>query len=128
MGYSQPPERMTIKNGTAFHNKTRRRRMSRPITLKHTLSYGSANLLGKAEPWPLPARGCCILHDLLRPDGGAGGNDFLGRQHPGCDQQPHHGVYQRQLLQHPAGRKFGRRRFFILTGIPLVLLYPLMWD
>lgn len=25
------------------------------------------------------------------------------------------------------GRKFGRRRFFILIGIPLMLLYPLMW-
>lgn len=25
------------------------------------------------------------------------------------------------------GRKFGRRRFFILLGIPLMLLYPLMW-
>lgn len=25
------------------------------------------------------------------------------------------------------GRKFGRRRFFILTGIPLMCLYPLLW-
>jgi oligogalacturonide transporter len=25
------------------------------------------------------------------------------------------------------GRRFGRRRFFILIGIPLVLLYPFMW-
>ncbi|MGN1319310.1 MAG: MFS transporter, partial [Lachnospirales bacterium] len=25
------------------------------------------------------------------------------------------------------GRKFGRRRFFILIGIPLMLLYPLIW-
>lgn len=25
------------------------------------------------------------------------------------------------------GRKFGRRRFFILLGIPLMLVYPLMW-
>ena len=25
------------------------------------------------------------------------------------------------------GRKFGRRRFFILTGIPLMLLYPMLW-
>lgn len=25
------------------------------------------------------------------------------------------------------GRKFGRRRFFILIGIPLMLLYPAMW-
>ena len=25
------------------------------------------------------------------------------------------------------GRKFGRRRFFILIGIPLMLVYPLMW-
>lgn len=25
------------------------------------------------------------------------------------------------------GRKFGRRRFFVLIGIPLMLLYPLMW-
>ena len=24
-------------------------------------------------------------------------------------------------------RKFGRRRFFILTGIPLMLLYPMLW-
>ncbi len=24
------------------------------------------------------------------------------------------------------GRKFGRRRFFILTGIPLMLLYPML--
>ncbi|MFP3126106.1 MFS transporter [Ectobacillus funiculus] len=32
------------------------------------------------------------------------------------------GFYQTKL-----GKKFGRRRFFILIGIPLMLVYPLLW-
>lgn len=101
--------------------------MSRTISMRHTLSYGSANLLGSgalaiAAAWLLyfyttfcgltvvEAAAIFSLASIL---------DAISN--------PIMGYISDNFYNTRLGRKFGRRRFFILIGIPLVLLYPLMW-
>jgi oligogalacturonide transporter len=118
---------MTIKNGTAFHNQARQPAMSRPITLKHTLSYGSANLLGSGA---LAIAGSWLLYFYTTFCGLTvveAATIFSVASILDAISNPIMGYISDNFYNTRLGRKFGRRRFFILTGIPLVLLYPLMW-
>ena len=101
--------------------------MTRPITMRHTLSYGSANLLGSgalaiAAAWMLyfytTFCGLTVVEAAAI---------FSIASILDAISNPIMGYISDNFYNTRLGRKFGRRRFFILIGIPLVLLYPLMW-
>ncbi len=101
--------------------------MSRAISLKHTLSYGSANLLGSGA---LAIAGAWLLYfyttfcGLTIVEASA---IFSVASILDAISNPVMGYISDNFYNTRLGRRFGRRRFFILLGIPLVLLYPLMW-
>lgn len=101
--------------------------MSRPITFKHTLSYGSANLLGSGA---LAIAGAWLLYFYTTFCGLTvveAATIFSVASILDAVSNPVMGYISDNFYNTRLGRRFGRRRFFILLGIPLVLLYPLMW-
>jgi oligogalacturonide transporter len=101
--------------------------MTREITLKHTLGYGSANLLGSGA---LAISGAWLIYfyttfcNLSVVEAAA---IFSVASILDAISNPVMGYISDNFYNTRIGRKYGRRRFFILIGIPLVLLYPLMW-
>jgi len=101
--------------------------MTRQITLKHTLGYGSANLLGSGA---LAISGAWLIYfyttfcNLSVVEAAA---IFSVASILDAISNPVMGYISDNFYNTRIGRKYGRRRFFILMGIPLVLLYPLMW-
>jgi oligogalacturonide transporter len=101
--------------------------MGRPITMKHTLAYGSANLLGSgalaiASAWLLYFyTSFCGLTVVEAATIFAVANVIDAISNPVI------GYISDNFYNTRLGRRFGRRRFFIGVGIPAVLLYPLMW-
>ncbi len=101
--------------------------MSHPISLKHTLSYGSANLLGSGA---LAIAGAWLLYFYTTFCGLTvveAATIFSVASILDAISNPVMGYISDNFYNTRLGRRFGRRRFFILIGIPLVLLYPLMW-
>jgi len=101
--------------------------MTRHITMKHTLCYGSANLLGSGA---LAISGAWLIYfyttfcNLSVVEAAA---IFSVASILDAISNPVMGYISDNFYNTKIGRRFGRRRFFILIGIPLVLLYPLMW-
>lgn len=101
--------------------------MTRKITMAHTLCYGSANLLGSGA---LAISGAWLIYfyttfcNLSVVEAAA---IFSVASILDAISNPVMGYISDNFYNTRIGRKFGRRRFFILIGIPLVLLYPLMW-
>ncbi|MGQ3054605.1 MAG: MFS transporter [Roseateles sp.] len=101
--------------------------MSRPITLRHTLSYGSANLLGSGA---LAIASAWLLYFYTTFCGLTvveAATIFAVANIIDAISNPVIGYVSDNFYNTRLGRKFGRRRFFILVGIPAVLIYPLMW-
>lgn len=101
--------------------------MSRQITLRHTLGYGSANLLGSGA---LAISGAWLIYFYTTFCGLSvveAAAIFSVASVLDAISNPIMGFITDNFYNTRLGRRFGRRRFFILLGIPLVLLYPLMW-
>lgn len=99
----------------------------RKITLITRLAYGSGNLLGSGAlaisgAWLLffytTFCGLPVVHAALI---------FSISTYLDVILNPLMGFITDSFYNTRAGRKFGRRRFFIMIGIPLMLLYPALW-
>ena len=101
--------------------------MTRPITMTHTVCYGSANLLGSGA---LAISGAWLIYfytTFCNLSVVEASLIFSVASILDAISNPVMGYISDNFYNTRIGRRFGRRRFFILIGIPLVLLYPLMW-
>lgn len=101
--------------------------MFKQITLRHTLGYGSANLLGSGA---LAISGAWLLYfytTFCNLSVVEAATIYSVASILDAISNPVMGYISDNFYNTRLGRRFGRRRFFILLGIPLVLLYPLMW-
>lgn len=101
--------------------------MKQDVTLKHTLGYGSANLLGSGA---LAISGAWLIYFYTTFCGLSvveAAAIFSVASVIDAISNPIMGYITDNFYNTRLGQRFGRRRFFILLGIPLVLLYPLMW-
>lgn len=101
--------------------------MTRPITMTHTVCYGSANLLGSGA---LAISGAWLIYfytTFCNLSVVEASLIFSVASILDAISNPVMGYISDNFYNTRIGRRFGRRRFFILMGIPLVLLYPLMW-
>lgn len=101
--------------------------MTRQITIKHTLGYGSANLVGSGS---LSICGAWLIFfyttfcNLSVVEAAA---ILSVASVLDAISNPIMGYISDNFYNTRIGRRFGRRRFFILLGIPLVCMYPLLW-
>ncbi len=101
--------------------------MSKPITFKHTFCYGSANLLGSGA---LAISGAWLMYFYTTFCGLTlveAASIFSVASIIDAISNPVMGYVSDNFHNTRLGRLFGRRRFFILLGVPLVLVYPLLW-
>ncbi|WP_028549835.1 MFS transporter [Paenibacillus sp. UNC451MF] len=101
--------------------------MERKIGLKHSLAYGSGNLLGSGA---LAVSGAWLLYFYTTFCGLSAiqaASIFSIASIVDAVSNPIMGFISDNLHRTKIGRRFGRRRFFILIGIPLMVVYPLMW-
>lgn len=99
----------------------------RPIHLKHQLSYGCGNLLGSGA---LAISGAWLLYFYTTFCGLSlieASLIFSVASIIDAISNPLMGYLTDNFGQTRPGRRFGRRRFFILLGIPLMMFYPLLW-
>lgn len=101
--------------------------MERKIRLGHQLAYGSANLLGSGA---LAISGAWLMYFYTTFCGltivqAAG--IFAAASVVDAVSNPLMGYITDNFHKTRLGKRFGRRRFFILTGIPLMLVYPMLW-
>ena len=95
--------------------------------MTHTVCYGSANLLGSGA---VAISGAWLIYfyttfcNLSVVEASA---IFSVASILDAISNPIMGYVSDNFYNTRIGRRFGRRRFFILIGIPLVLLYPFMW-
>ncbi|WJV63263.1 MFS transporter [Pectobacteriaceae bacterium CE70] len=101
--------------------------MSKPISFKHTFCYGSANLLGSGA---LAISGAWLLYFYTTFCGLTlvqAASIFSVASIIDAISNPVMGYISDNFYNTRLGQMFGRRRFFILLGIPLVLVYPMLW-
>lgn len=106
-------------SGTETNNKK--------ITLIHKLAYGSGNMLGSGA---LAISGAWLLYfytTFCNMSVVKATLIFSIATYLDVILNPLMGFITDSFYRTKLGRKFGRRRFFILTGIPLMLLYPMLW-
>lgn len=101
--------------------------MEKNITARHTVAYGSANLLGSGA---LAISGAWLMYFYTTFCGLSvveAAAIFSLASILDAISNPVMGYITDNFYNTRLGRMFGRRRFFILLGIPLVLFYPLLW-
>jgi len=99
----------------------------KPILLRHQLAYGGGNLLGSGA---LVIAGIWLLYfyttfcglSLLEASA-----IFSVASIIDAISNPLMGYLSDNFGKTRLGKRFGRRRFFILLGIPLMMFYPLLW-
>lgn len=99
----------------------------RPVLFRHQLAYGGGNLLGSGA---LAIAGIWLLYfyttfcglTLLQASA-----IFSVASIIDAISNPLMGYISDNFGKTRLGKRFGRRRFFILLGIPLMLVYPLLW-
>lgn len=99
----------------------------RPIHLKHQLSYGCGNLLGSGA---LAISGAWLLYFYTTFCGLSlieASLIFSVASIIDAISNPLMGYLTDNFGKTRLGRHFGRRRFFLLVGIPLMVFYPLLW-
>ena len=100
---------------------------NKKITLIHKLAYGSGNMLGSGA---LAISGAWLLYfytTFCNMSVVKATLIFSIATYLDVILNPLMGFITDSFYRTKLGRKFGRRRFFILTGIPLMLLYPMLW-
>ena len=99
----------------------------KPILFRHQLAYGGGNLLGSGA---LAIAGIWLLYfyttfcGLTLLEASA---IFSIASIIDALSNPLMGYLSDNFGKTRLGKRFGRRRFFILLGIPLMLFYPLLW-
>lgn len=99
----------------------------KPILIRHQLAYGGGNLLGSGA---LAIAGIWLLYfyttfcGLTLLEASA---IFSVASIIDAISNPLMGYLSDNFGKTRLGQRFGRRRFFILLGIPLMLVYPLLW-
>lgn len=99
----------------------------RPVFLRHQLAYGSGNLLGSGA---LAISGAWLLYFYTTFCGLSlieASLIFSIGSIIDAISNPFIGYISDNFGTTSLGKRFGRRRFFILLGIPLMMVYPLMW-
>lgn len=99
----------------------------RPVLFRHQLAYGGGNLLGSGA---LAIAGIWLLYfyttfcglTLLQASA-----IFSVASIIDAISNPLMGYISDNFGKTRLGKRFGRRRFFILLGIPLMMVYPLLW-
>jgi oligogalacturonide transporter len=71
--------------------------------------------------------GVDLLHQILRIVGRTGGADLAVARILDAIVSPTIGHISDHFDRHALGRRFGRRRFFVLAAIPLLPTFALMW-
>lgn len=100
---------------------------AKKITLLTQLSYGAGNLLGSGA---LAISGAWLLYFYTTFCGLSifqATIIFSSSTYLDVVMNPLMGFITDNFYATKLGRKFGRRRFFILIGIPLMLIYPMLW-
>lgn len=101
--------------------------MQRKINQITRFAYGSGNLLGSGA---LAISGAWLLYFYTTFCGlpiAQAALIFSVSTYLDVILNPLMGFISDNFYKTKLGRKFGRRRFFILIGIPLMCLYPLLW-
>jgi oligogalacturonide transporter len=101
--------------------------IEKKILLRHQLAYGGGNLLGSGA---LAIAGIWLLYfyttfcglTLLQAS-----MIFSVASIIDAISNPLMGYLSDNFGKTRLGKRFGRRRFFILIGIPLMMFYPLLW-
>lgn len=99
----------------------------RKVTLWHQLTYGGGNLLGSGA---LAISGAWLLYFYTTFCGLTliqASLIFSIASVVDAISNPLMGYLTDNFAQTRLGRRFGRRRFFLLLGIPLMAFYPLLW-
>lgn len=97
------------------------------VLLRHQLAYGSGNLLGSGA---LAISGAWLLYFYTTFCGLSliqASLIFSIGSIIDAISNPLIGYISDNFGSTKLGKKYGRRRFFILIGIPLMTVYPLMW-
>lgn len=101
--------------------------VEKPILFRHQLAYGGGNLLGSGA---LAIAGIWLLYfyttfcGLTLIEATA---IFSVASVIDAISNPLMGYLSDNFGKTRPGKRFGRRRFFILLGIPLMLFYPFVW-
>lgn len=101
--------------------------MSKLISFKHTFCYGSAKMLGSGA---LAISGAWLMYFYTTFCGLTlveAASIFSVASIIDAISNPVMGYLIDKFYNARQVRLFGRRRFFILLGVPLVLVYPLLW-
>ncbi len=99
----------------------------RPILLRHQLAYGGGNLLGSGA---LAISGAWLLYFYTTFCGLTlieASFIFSVASIIDAISNPLMGYLTDNFGKTRLGKRFGRRRFFLLIGIPLMMFYPLLW-
>lgn len=102
-------------------------KVKKKIGLHHQLAYGSGNLLGSGA---LSISGAWLLFFYTSFCGLSAvqaASIFSIATVVDAISNPIMGFVTDNFHKTKLGKKFGRRRFFILLGIPLMLVYPMLW-
>lgn len=97
------------------------------ITWLHKFAYGSGNMLGSGA---LAISGAWLLYfytTFCNMSVVQATLIFSIATYLDVILNPLMGFITDSFYRTRLGRKFGRRRFFIMIGIPLMLLYPMLW-
>ncbi|AYN96202.1 MFS transporter [Pseudomonas luteola] len=110
-----------MRSDTAGHH------VGRKITLRHQLAYGGGNLLGSGA---LAISGAWLLYFYTTFCGLSmiqASLIFSIATVIDAISNPLMGYLTDNFGNTWLGRRFGRRRFFLLIGVPLMVFYPLLW-
>ena len=100
---------------------------NKKISLIHKLAYGSGNMLGSGA---LAISGAWLLYSyttFCNMSVVKATLIFFIATYLDVILNPLMGFITDSFYRTKLGRKYGRRRFFIMIGIPLMLLYPMLW-
>lgn len=107
--------------------QTKQKNKGRKITAITKLAYGMGNLVGSG---PLALTGAWLLFFYTTFCGLSATQAtliFSIATYLDVILNPLMGFITDNFYKTKIGRKFGRRRFFILLGIPLMAVYPMLW-
>ena len=91
------------------------------VSLRRRETWLGSGALAISGAWLL------CLYDLLRPDADRASFIFSVASIVDAISNPLMGYLTDNFGKTRLGKRFGRRRFFLLIGIPLMLFYPLLW-
>ncbi|MCC5466333.1 MFS transporter [Pelosinus baikalensis] len=102
--------------------------MARKVTLKNIIGYASVNFLGGGAQFLISAWLMYFYTTMCNMSAVQAGLIFTVARLLDAVGNPIMGFITDNFRNTRLGRKFGRRRFFILMGIPTItIIFPLLW-